>query len=170
MSSCTPSIARSAGQRALRPQRELGRERERLALAGHALEVDARAIGGVQPRLGDGLADPRRQELAHGLLEDLLAAHALQHDRRRHLALAEAGDLGAVDEVTERVAQVLLDLLGIEHHLQPRPAVFQHRRLSPHRLRTLDDSPSGTYASPGVRYGGLARAWRNGRRAGFRFR
>ena len=158
------------GQRPVRPQRELGRERERLALARHVLEVDARPVGRVQPRLGDRLADPRGQELAHGLLEDLLAAHALQHHVGRHLALAEAGDLGAVDEVPERVPEVVLDLLGIEHHLQPRPAVLKHRRRRPHRLRTLDDSWIDTYATWGVRYRGHARAWRNGRRAGFRIR
>ena len=86
----------------------------------------------------------RGQELAHGLLEDLLAAHALQHHVGRNLALAEAGDLGAVDEVPERVPEVVLDLLGIEHHLQPRPAVLKHRRRRPHRLRTLDFAGSAT--------------------------
>ena len=128
------------GQRARGLQRELGGERERLALARDRLEVDARPVGRAQAGLRDRLADPGGQELAHRLLEDLLAAHALQHDGRRHLALAEAGDLGAVHEVPERVPQVVVDPVGLELHLQPRAAVLQHGGRRPHRIRTLDDS------------------------------
>ena len=135
-------------------QRELGRERERLALARDRLEIDARPVGRAQAGLRDRLADPGGQELAHRLLEDFLAAHALQHDGRGHLALAEAGDLGAVDEVTERVAQVVIDPVGLELDLQPRAAVLQHGGRRPHRIRTLDDSFGSTYATPGVRYRG----------------
>ena len=81
----------------------------------------------------------RGQVLAHRLVEHLLAAEALQHDRRRHLALAEAGVLGAVDEVAERVLEVVLDPLRVEHHLEPRAVAFEQGGRRPHRIRTLAD-------------------------------
>ena len=136
-------------QRARGLQRELGGERERLALARDRLEVDARPVGGAQARFRDRLTHPRGQELAHRLLEDLLAAHALQHHRGRHLALAEAGDLRAVHEVPERVAQVVVDPVGLELDLEPRAAAFQHRGRRPHWLRTLDDSAASDRRQPG---------------------
>ena len=159
------------GQDACGAQRELGRERERLALRRHALEIDARAIGRVQAGHRDGLADPRGEMLAHRLLEHLLAAHALQHDGGRHLARAEARVLGAVDEMAERVVEVVLDPFRLELDLQARAPVVQHCGRRPHRIRTLDDSGKRTCGTLGVRYGGRSSGCGGtGRRAGFRFR
>ena len=74
--------------------------------SGRSLEVEL----GVADRRDAGVLDrllvPAGERAAHGLVEHGLAPDALDHDLRRDLALAEAGDL-----------QLLADLAGGALHL-----------------------------------------------------
>ena len=84
-----PLVVAELGGRA---DADLDRELQRLALARQGGEVEV----GLADRHDAGVVDRRRvpaaDRLAHGLVEHRLAADALDHDRRRGLAGAEAGD------------------------------------------------------------------------------
>src|SRR5215218_5740759 len=108
----------------LGPHADLDRERQRLAVAGQ--------LAHVEPRLADwddrGGVDRRRvpgaDRVAHRLVEDDLAADALDHDGRGRLAGAEAGHAHAASERARRLRDALLDLLrrylGLDAHARLR--------------------------------------------------
>ena len=79
----------------VRPLRDVGRR-----TADHAEIVLAR-----------GLAEERVEALVDGVLDDRTAADALIDDRRRDLALAEAGDLDVLSNVLVRVRDAGLEVV-----------------------------------------------------------
>ncbi len=58
------------------------------------------------------LAEELVESLAHRVVEHLVAADALVDDGRRHLALAEAGDVDLLSDVLVGVVDARLELLG----------------------------------------------------------
>ena len=72
-----------------------------------------------------GLAVELVQALADGVLEDCTAADPLVDDGRRHLALAEAGDLHVLRDVLVSVRDARLELLGGDRDVQLHPGGAQ---------------------------------------------
>jgi hypothetical protein len=104
----------------LRADADLDREPQRLALARELREVEVRLADRGDPRGVDRRGVPAAERVAHGLVEHRLAADALDHDRRRRLAGAEARDADAARERLGGLRHPLLDLrrrdLGLHAH------------------------------------------------------
>jgi hypothetical protein len=97
--------------RGRRAHADLDREGQRLTLGGQVAEVDLGLADGLDPGLVDGLDVPARQRRADGLVEDRLAADALDDDGRRHLALAEARHAQVAAHAAGGLVDAPLDLL-----------------------------------------------------------
>jgi hypothetical protein len=95
-----------------RAHADLDREGQRLALGGQVAEVDARVADRGDPRVADRVDVPAADRVAHGLVEHGLAPDAADDDRRRDLALAEAGDAHARAELARGALDAALDLVG----------------------------------------------------------
>ena len=65
---------------------------------------------------------PLGQRVADRLLEHGAEAEPLDHQRRRRLALAEAGQPHLAGEAAGGALDALLDVLGRDLDLDPRPA------------------------------------------------
>ena len=98
-------------ERGAGPHADLEGERERLALLGQLAQVDVGVAHGRDARLVDCRHVPVRQAAANGLVEDRLAADALDDDGRRDLAGAKARDLHLAPELARLDLQRALDLL-----------------------------------------------------------
>ena len=101
-------------ERRRRAHADLEGEGQRLALVGQLAEVQI-DVGIADRRdagLVDGLHVPVGQTAADRLVEDRLAADALDDDGRRNLAGAKAGDLHLAAELARLRLQRALDLLG----------------------------------------------------------
>ena len=101
-------------ERRARAHADLEGERQRLALVGQLAEVqvDVGVADGGDAGLVDGLHVPVGQAAADGLVEDRLAADALDDDGRRDLAGAKTGNLHLASELARLRLQRALDLLG----------------------------------------------------------
>ena len=104
----------------LRADADLDREPQRLALAGQLAEVEVGLADGRDPRGVDRRGVPAADRVADRLVEHGLAADALDHDGRRRLAGAEAGDADVAGEGARGLRDALLDLggghLGLHAH------------------------------------------------------
>ena len=77
-------------ERRLRPHADLDRELQRLALGGQLAQIHLGIADRDDARVVDRGPIPAAERFAHRLVEHRLAADALDHDRRRRLAGAEA--------------------------------------------------------------------------------
>ena len=96
----------------LRAHADLDRERQRLALGGQLADVELGLADGRDPGRVDRVDVPAAERAAQRLVEHRLAAEPADHDRRRHLALAKAGDPHLAPELAGGLLDAALDLLG----------------------------------------------------------
>ena len=100
-----------------RAHADLDRERQRLALLRQVADVEL----GLADRRDAGAVDrvrvPAPERAANRLVEDRVAAQPADHDRRRHLALAEAGYAHLAAELARGLLDAPLDLLGSDFGL-----------------------------------------------------
>jgi hypothetical protein len=140
-------------------QRRLGRhldgrrERERRPLDERRVVVDLRPRDGLEPLLVEGAAVPALEVRPQRLLDHGVAAEPLPQHVRRHLALAEAGDLRPGREVAERVLEGVVDVVDRNLDTDPDVAVGEALDGGLHRRTAY---PSGHF----IDYG--ARAWGSG--------
>ena len=97
---------------------DLDRELERLPCAGSSPRSSLGSPTGTMPGGLDRLGVPARERVANGFLEHHLAADALDHQRRGHLAAAEAGELQLAAELRGLALEPALDLAGGHLHLR----------------------------------------------------
>ena len=90
---------------------DLDRERHRPALGRQVAEVEVGIADGMDPARIDRSRVPEAHAVAHRLVQHGRAADALDDHRRRHLALAEAGDAQVAAQRARRLCDPLLDLL-----------------------------------------------------------
>ncbi len=95
-----------------RPHADLEVEAQRLALPREVGEVELRVADRMDAGAVDRLGVPAAERAAHRLVEDGLATDALDDDRRRDLALAEAGHPHVLAERIRGALERALDLLG----------------------------------------------------------
>src|SRR5271165_858577 len=117
--------ARVLAQLGPRQHADLDRELERLSLGRQLAERHLRIAHRDDAGGLDGVGIPAREGVAHGSLEDGLAADALDHERGRHLALAEARQLQLAPELMRLALQSPLHLAGGDLHLQTHARVRQ---------------------------------------------
>ena len=99
-------------ERRRRAHADLDGEGQRLALAGEVADVELGVADGMDAGGVDRVEVPAAHRAAHGLVEHALAPDALDHDRRRHLALAKAGHAQVLAELARGGLHAPLDLLG----------------------------------------------------------
>ena len=87
------------------------------ALVWQVAEVDARVADGGQVRVVQRLLVPVGQRAPDGVVQHRLAAHPLEHDLGRHLALAEARDLEVAAELAGGFLHLPLHRVGGDLHL-----------------------------------------------------
>ena len=104
---------------------DLDRELERLALRRQLAEIELRVADGHDPGGLDRVGVPARERVAHGLLEHRLAPDALDHQRRGHLAAAEARELQLAPELARLALEAPLELAGGHLHLQAHARVAE---------------------------------------------
>ena len=96
----------------LRAHADLDREGQRLALAGQVADVEV----GLADRGDAGPVDrvdvPAAQRAAQRLVEHRLAAELADHDGRRNLALAKAGNAQLAAELAGGLLDAALDFVG----------------------------------------------------------
>src|SRR3954452_24290958 len=95
-----------------RAHADLHGEGQGLALAGQAGHVDLGIAHRHDARGVDRVGVPAAERLAHGLVEDGVAADAPDDHRRGHLAPAEAGHAELAAEGARGLLDALLDLGG----------------------------------------------------------
>ena len=121
-----PLVLAELGRRA---HRDLDRERELLALAGQLADVELRVADRVDPELEQRPLVPLGQRVAQRLLDHRLAPDPLDHQLRRHLALAKAGHLQLAGEADAR---------------RGRPALRSPRRSTATSILTRESGSSVT--------------------------
>ena len=129
----------------LRAHADLDRELQRLALLGQLADVDVGLADGDHAGVVDRRAVPAAERLAHRLVEHRLAADALDHDRRRRLAGAEAGHADVARQQLRGLRHAALDLAGADLGLDA------HARLGELGSGGAD---IGSHESGGQRYKG----------------
>ena len=80
---------------------------------------------GAIPALVDRVRVPAPERAPQRLVEDRLAAEPADHDRRRHLALAEAGHAHLAAELARGLLDAALDLLGRDLRLDAHARLGQ---------------------------------------------
>src|SRR3954468_23910023 len=155
----------------LRAHADLDGELQRLALARQVAHVEVRLADGHDGGRGDRGAVPRGDRVAHRLVEDCVAADALDDDGGGRLAGAEAGDAHGAAELARGLRDALLDLLGGDLRLDAHARVGElgdgGGDGNGHGRQTTIPSPN---APPARRVGRVRAAWtrrgRRGRRRG----
>ena len=92
---------------------------------GQVAEVELRVADRVDPGGVDRVDVPAAERPADGLVEDGLAADALDDDRRRDLALAEAGHPQVAADGARGPLDGALDLLGRDLRLDAHARLGQ---------------------------------------------
>jgi len=95
-----------------RPDADLDRERERLALTGEIADVELRLADGDDAGAVDRVDVPVRERFTQRLVEHRFAPQPPDHDRRWDLPLTEPGDTHLPSELARSLLDAALDLLG----------------------------------------------------------
>ncbi len=107
----------------LRKHADLDRELQRLPLRRKLAEVDLGIPDGDDAGALDRVGVPAGEGVADGFLEHRLAADALDHQRRRHLAAAKTWELELAPELARLLLEATLDLPGGNLDLQAHTRV-----------------------------------------------
>ena len=111
-----------------RAHADLDRELERLPFGGKLVrDVELGLSDGRDPGAVDRVGVPAPERAPDGLVEDRLAAEPTDHDRRRHLALAESRDAHLAAELARGLLDAPLDLLGRDFRLDAHARLGQLR-------------------------------------------
>jgi hypothetical protein len=146
-----------AAERRRRAHADLDRERQRLALPREVAEVEVGLADGMDAGVVDGLDVPAPERPAHGLVEDRVAPDAADDDRRRDLALAEAGHAQVAPDPARGLLETALHLgrgdLGLHAHARLGQLGDGRLERGRHGRRTIASAPHATDDARG----GLAR-------------
>ena len=128
-------------ERGAREHADLEGELEALPARGQLAEVDVGIADGHDPGVLEGVHIPVRERVAHRFIEHRLAPHALDHQRRGHLATAKAGELQFAAQLTCLALDAPLELLGRHLDLHAHARFGQlgdgRREGGGHRCRTI---------------------------------